>query len=382
VTMLLIYIISLLLTLGYVGLMVAYRRGWAMQPEHVVDSHYITHTKISVIIPSRNEAANIGACVAALLHQQYPAHLYEVLVIDDHSEDDTAAIVTAIADKRVRCLRLADYLDGDSAINAYKKAAIAAGVAQSTGELIVTTDADCVAPELWLLHIAALYEQKKPMMIVAPVVYKANNSLVEVFQQIDFMSMQGITAAAHRLRLGNMSNGANLSFRRSTFEQVGGYEGIQHLASGDDYLLMMKVNHLSSRGIAYLKSVDATVSTLPQPDWKSFLQQRIRWASKSGKYNDARLTGVLMLVYFFNVLLLLLAVGSIFSSVLLSMAVVIYLVKVIVELYFLVPVARFFGSGRVLWFFPFLQPLHILYIVIAGFLGFVGDYEWKGRRVK
>jgi hypothetical protein len=78
----------------------------------------------------------------------------------------------------------------------------------------------------------------------------------------------------------------------------------------------------------------------------------------------------------------LLAVGAVFSKVLLSMAVAIYLVKVIVELYFLVHVARFFGSSRVLWFFPFLQPLHILYIVIAGFLGFVGDYEWKGRRVK
>lgn len=380
--MLLIYIISSLLTLGYVALMIAYRRGWAMQPEHLVDKQYEPHTSISVIIPARNESAHIGACVAALLNQHYPQHLYEIIVVDDHSDDDTAAVVTAIADKRVKCLKLADYLPEGSAINAYKKAAIAAGVAASTGELIVTTDADCVAPDMWLLHVAAMYEQEQPVMIVAPVAYKANNSLVEVFQQIDFMSMQGITAAAHRLRLGNMSNGANLSFRRSTFAQVGGYEGIQHLASGDDYLLMMKINNLSSKGISYLKSVHATVSTLPQPDWKGFLQQRIRWASKSGKYNDARLTGILMLVYLFNVLLLLLAVGAVFSKVLFTLVVMIYVVKVIIEMYFLVPVARFFGSSRVLWFFPFLQPLHILYIVIAGFLGFMGDYEWKGRRVK
>ena len=381
-TMLLIYIISILLTLGYVGLMIAYRYGWATQPEHIVNKQYVPHTKISVIIPARNEAANIGACVSALLQQQYPEQLYEVIVVDDHSDDDTATMVTAIADKRVRCLRLADYLPAGGAVNAYKKAAITAGVTASVGELIVTTDADCIAPEMWLRHIAALYEQEQPVMIVAPVVYKTNNSLVQVFQHIDFMSMQGITAAAHQLRLGNMSNGANLSFRKSTFEQVGGYEGIQHLASGDDYLLMMKMNKILPQSISYLKSVHATVSTLPQPDWKGFLQQRIRWASKSGKYNDARLTGILMLVYFFNVLLLVLAVGAVFSKVLLTLVVVIYVVKVIIELCFLIPVARFFGSSRVLWFFPFLQPLHILYIVIAGFLGFMGDYEWKGRRVK
>jgi len=382
VTMMFIYTVSSVLTLGYIWLMIAYRKGWAMQKEHKLYKNYVPQTKISVIIPARNEAANIGACMAALLKQQYPEHLYEVIIVDDHSEDETAAIVANYKDIRVKCLRLADYIPAGSVVNAYKKAAIATGIAHSFGELIVTTDADCIAPEGWLRHIAALYEEQQPVMIVAPVMYNANHTLVQVFQQIDFMSMQGITAAAHKLKLGNMSNGANLSFSKAAFEHVGGYDGIQHLASGDDYLLMMKLNNYAPNSISYLKSAHATVSTSPQPNWRSFLQQRIRWASKSGKYDDNRLTMILMLVYFFNFLFFILSIGVFFSHSTLYIVACIFMVKVLVELAFLIPVARFFGKSYVLWYFPFLQPLHISYIVVAGFLGFVGDYEWKGRRVK
>lgn len=381
-TMMLIYTVSSILTLGYIWLMIAYRKGWAMQKEHKLYKNYIPQTKISVIIPARNEATNIGTCIAALLKQQYPEHLYEVIVVDDHSEDETAAIVANYKDRRMKCLRLADYIPAGSVVNAYKKAAIATGIAHSFGELIVTTDADCIAPEGWLRHIAALYEEQQPVMIVAPVIYTTENNVLHLFQLTDFMSMQGITAAAHKLKLGNMSNGANLSFSKAAFEHVGGYDGIQHLASGDDYLLMVKLNSFAPERISYLKSVHATVTTMPQPNWSSFLHQRIRWASKSGKYDDMRLTMILMLVYFFNFLFLVLSIGAFFSYAISYVVLVMYLMKVLVELAFLYPVARFFGKSYVLWYFPLLQPLHILYIVIAGFLGFVGDYEWKGRRVK
>ena len=206
--------------------------------------------------------------------------------------------------------------------------------------------------------------------------------MLQVFQLIDFMSMQGITAAAHRLKLGNMSNGANLAFRKTAYQQVGGYEGIEHLASGDDFLLMMKMNKLSSRSIAYLKSPHAIVTTTPQPDWGSFLQQRIRWASKSGKYNDPKLTGILLLVYLFNLSFLALVILGVYYHVFFLVAGIMLVVKIIAEYLFLLPVSRFFNNRWVLRYLAFLQPLHILYIILAGFLGFVGGYKWKGRKVK
>jgi hypothetical protein len=60
----------------------------------------------------------------------------------------------------------------------------------------------------------------------------------------------------------------------------------------------------------------------------------------------------------------------------------ILLAKVVIELVFLLPVAVFYRKTRELLFFPLLQPLHILYIIMAGFLGKFGTYHWKGRQVK
>jgi cellulose synthase/poly-beta-1,6-N-acetylglucosamine synthase-like glycosyltransferase len=374
--------ICTLLTFGYVLLMIAYHKGWAKQKTFTVPPLYVPHTRISVVIPARNEGRNIGACIDAILAQVYPEDLFEIIVVDDHSEDNTADLVAEYPDKNLRCIKLADHLEDGKPVNAFKKAAIAAGISRSNGELIVTTDADCIAPNTWLLHLAAIYEQQQPAMIVAPVIFSTNHTLVQLFQLIDFMSMQGITAAAHALNLGNMSNGANLAFRRTTFDRVGGYAGIEHLASGDDYLLTMKISRSVPGSIAYLKSVNATVRTAPQPDWRSFIQQRIRWASKSGKYNDPKLTAILILVYLFNLSFLVLGIACLFRDTLLFAMLAMLATKILAEYYFLIPVSRFFHKDWSLRYFPFLQPLHILYIITAGFLGMIGGYEWKGRKVK
>ncbi len=379
---LLTIIVCTLLTSAYVVLMLAYTKGWATQNDFVLPPVYEPHTRISVIIPARNESQHIGACIESILGQKYPDELFEIIVVDDHSEDYTAGVVHEYTDRNVRCIRLADIITPGKEINAYKKAALAAGIAHSNGELIVTTDADCIAPNAWLMHLAAMYELQSPAMIIAPVIYSSKTTSLHLFQLIDFMGMQGITAAAHRLGLGNMSNGANLAFTKAAFMRVKGYEGIEHLASGDDYLLMMKIKKAYPDGIAYLKSAKAIVTTAPQPGWRSFLQQRIRWASKSGKYNDARLTLILLLVYLFNFSLLALGIGGFFVSELWYIAGIMLAAKIIAELVFIIPVAWFFRKEWALGYFPLLQPLHVMYIVLAGFLGFFGGYEWKGRRVK
>jgi cellulose synthase/poly-beta-1,6-N-acetylglucosamine synthase-like glycosyltransferase len=376
------FILCIALTAGYIALIGAYRLGWSQQKKFVLPPHFSPSVFISVIIPARNEQQNIGACIESVLAQVYPLGLMEIIVVDDHSYDDTADIVNEYAEYNVRCLDLAAHLDYDKPTTAFKKAALAAGIAQAKGDLIVTTDADCTAPNAWLMHIAALYELQQPDMVVAPVIYRTNSSILQVFQLIDFMSMQGITAAAHRLKLGNMSNGANLAFRKTAYDAVDGYKGTDHLASGDDYLLTMKIGKAAPGTIAYLKSAQAIVTTTPQYSWIDFLQQRIRWASKSGKYSDYKLTMILLLVYMFNVAIVAAAVGGYYQPAYYYMAIAMIIIKTIAEYLFLLPVAHFFRRRWVLWYFPFLQPLHIVYIVLAGFLGLIGGYKWKGRRVR
>jgi len=371
-------IVSFLLTFSYIVLMVLYRIGWQRQVDFTLPDNYQSATSIAVIIPARNEAGNIEQCINAILTQDYPKELLEIIVIDDHSTDNTYDIVNAFGGS-VRCLKLASYIQEGETFTAFKKKALSIGIAHSKAELIVTTDADCIAKPGWLRNIAAIYESEQPVMIVAPVDFTSNGSLLQTFQSIDFMSMQGITAAAYNMKLGNMSNGANLAFSRQAFDAVEGYKGIDHLASGDDYLLMMKLRQAFPGRITYLKSKDAIVSTSPQESWNDFIQQRIRWASKSGKYKDDKLTIILLLVYLFNLLFLTLAIVGLFNAVLWATLAIVLVLKIISELYFLVPVARFFNKTKQLKHFVLLQPLHIAYIIVAGFLGFAGVYKWKGR---
>ncbi len=219
-------------------------------------------------------------------------------------------------------------------------------------------------------------------MIAGPVAFAGSRKLSGIFQTLDFMSMQGITAAAHRLHLGDMANGANLAFTRAAYEAVGGYGGIDGLASGDDYLLLHKMRRHFPQGIAYLKAKEAIVQTPPQPTWRAFLQQRIRWASKTGKYPDYRLTAILLIVYLLNVSVGVLFIAGIRNPELWTVAAVIIGIKWLAESIFLLPVAGFYKSRRLLfWLLP-LQPLHVLYIIVAGFFGMLGSYEWKGRKLK
>lgn len=371
------------LACAYCVLMLYYRYGWKKQQPFGLNNDYKPHTAISVIIPARNEENNILTCVQAVLSQQYPQHLLEIIVVDDHSTDSTAQIVQTLNNLQVKLLQLANYITETDKIVAYKKLALSTGIAQSTGSLIVTTDADCYMGKYWLQHIAAIYEQSSAKMIVAPVNFTSNNTIVQLFQSLDFMTMQGITVASLQLKLGNMCNGANLAFEKEVYQNVGGYKGIDHLASGDDYLLMMKINNAYPKAIQYLYAKEAIVQTPPQPDWMNFFRQRVRWASKSGKYNDTRLTSVLLLVYLFNLMFLIILVSTIAApTVFWQPLVLVFIAKVVVELFFLYPVATFFGKSHQLWIFPFLQPLHIIYVVAAGLLGFVGKYSWKGRSVK
>jgi cellulose synthase/poly-beta-1,6-N-acetylglucosamine synthase-like glycosyltransferase len=379
-----VYLITFytILTVAYASLMLTYRIGWRRQASYCLPADFKPQTKVSVIIPARNEAANIGACVRSIVQQDYPASLMEIIVVDDYSEDETAATAIAQGDGRVSIVSLRDILKDNEGVRAYKKKALGAGIAASSGSLIVTTDADCVVQPEWLKLIVGCFEEQKASMIIGPVAYLDSSKVLDVFQSLDFTTMQGITAAAHRLKLGGMANGANLAFSRAAFEEVKGYEGIDHLASGDDFLLLHKMQQRFPEQVHYLKAEGAIVRTAAQPSWGAFLQQRVRWASKSGKYSDYRLTAILMLVYVLNVAIGVLSVAALWRPGLWAMLLVVGCIKVLSELLLLYPVARFFRKERELYWFPLLQPLHIAYIILAGFLGFKGDYRWKGRQVK
>ena len=376
--MILIFI-SIGLALAYAMLILLYRSMWDRGVTNMYHGESGTEERISVIVPCRNEAANIGACIRALLKQRYPADLLEIIVVDDHSADRTADIARSFSAQGVRLLRLSDtipHLQG-------KKAAISQGVAMSTGTVIFTTDADCIVPVNWVRSMSGCRKASDAAFVSGPVMFRGDHSPLDIFQTLDFLSLQGITAASVSAGFHGMSNGANLGFTREAFDTVGGFEGIDHIASGDDMLLMQKIQQQLPGRIAYCRSKDAIVQTRPEPTLRAFLRQRIRWASKATHYRDKRILPVLMLVYLHNGSLLILLLSGIFGyAPALVWAIILLTFKTIVELIFLWPVAGFFGQRHLLPWFPVAQPFHILYTVISGSFGQFGSYQWKGRTVR
>ena len=368
--------ITIVLLLVYGGLLLFYKRAWDRIKNYMIDSSQ-PPTFISVIIPARNEEENIRRLLISLQKQSYPATSFEVIVVDDFSTDDTATVVTVFGLNNLH-LVTPQVKTGNSS----KKKAIEAGIAKARGELIVTTDADCVLPSNWLLAINSFYSSSKASFIAAPVKFSHDNTLLQVFQALDFITLQGITAASVSSGFHNMCNGANLAYRKKSFEDVNGFAGIDQVASGDDMLLMHKIWKQEPGKVFYMKSTEAIVTTPPMPSWKAFYNQRKRWASKTLVYEDYRILAVLAFVYLFNCWFIVLLVSAAWHPVHALYALVFLMLKTLIEWPFVYSVATFYQERSLMKWFPLFQPLHVFYTVVVGLTSQIGGYEWKGRRTK
>lgn len=375
----------LLLFFLYTALILYYQGGWEKLRLFSKSAETpAKHLFFTVVIPARNESANIVNCLRSILGQDYPADRFEVIVADDFSEDDTADLVLSFPNPQVRLLKMSDHITAEEKIKAHKKKSIETAIQLSgsneVDSWIITTDADCIVSPQWLSSFNAFILEHEADFVAGPVDYSGPfNSFLSIFQSLDFLSLQGITGAAAARKLHVLCNGANIAYRKLLFSELGGFTGIDHIASGDDMLLMQKFYRHRPQGVQYIFSKEAIVRTAPTPTWRSFFHQRVRWASKADQYRDKKIFSVLLLVYLFNLSFLVLAGWSLFHPAYAWFLFSLLISKTLLELYFLLPVARFFGkTTQLIWFLP-AQPFHILYTVIAGWLGKFGSYEWKGR---
>jgi cellulose synthase/poly-beta-1,6-N-acetylglucosamine synthase-like glycosyltransferase len=333
-------------------------------------------TRISVILPVRNEEKNIKNILADLCEQTYPKHLYEIIIIDDHSSDATKTEIHKANAENIRYLNLENHSDTG------KKAAIQLGIHHATGELIITTDADCRMGNNWLHTYACYYEERKPVMIAGMVNYFYDPTILGKFQTLDFLSMVGIAAASIRNGFYNLCNGANLAYTRNAFYAVDGFMNNTHIPSGDDMMLMHKIAGTFPGKVAYLKNRDAIVYTQTEKDFFSFWNQRLRWASKSTHYEDQRITCILILVYLFNASIVINLVAGFFDSSFLRIAMFQFVIKICVDTVFTYVVSKFFRRENLLWLFLPMQTLHIIYILLIAPAAIFGKYEWKQREIK
>ena len=382
-------LVTILFLLPYFILILYYRTSWLDIPDFIPAKKIPENELpfVSIIIAARNEEKNIGNCLQSIINQTYEENKFEVIVTNDHSTDNTVGVIHSFQKENIRVINLSDFIE-NKILNSYKKKSIETALQFAKGELIVTTDADCVVPEKWIETLVAFYEEKFPVFVALPVVYQNplsqdsfSGRFFKTFQSLDFMTLQGITGASVSKKFHSMCNGANLAYEKKVFYEVNGFDGIDEIASGDDMLLMHKIQKVHPEKIMFLKSKDVIVQTKPAETLKDFFNQRIRWASKADKYTDKKITIVLLLVYLLNVWIFILGISSFFYQKSLYLFLISIGIKIIVELFFLYPVAKFFGKQKLLWWFVPAQLFHIIYTLIAGWLGKFGSYRWKGRKV-
>ncbi len=369
--------ISLFLTGIYLFLVAYFIKGWASLKQPNVHTG-VFRTKVTVMIAARNEATNIHKTINDLLAQDYPKELTEMIIVDDHSSDRTAEIISSYADRGVKLLQLNE----DKPLNSYKKKALATAIGLSTGELMVATDADCRMSSRWLSAIVGYYEDNDLVMISSPVAYFEERSLFEYLQALEFSYLIGIGAAFIGNKRASTCNGANLAYRKDVFYEVGGFKGIDDLASGDDELLLQKVAVRYPGRIGFLKEREAIVYTHAKHTLKQFLQQRRRWASKSTHYKDKRIVALAVCIWLFNLSLLVNAGLGFYNIYFFKLFALQFLLKYLFEVAFLLPITSFFKRPGLVALLILLIPVHIIYFVYIGLIGNTRKYEWKGRTVR
>ncbi len=332
-------------------------------------SPLIEKTKVSIIIPVRNEEATIETCIKSILASQYQADFYQVIVVDDHSTDSTAEIV-----KKIKSVK---YILNDGA---GKKQAIAHAIAVAEHDLVLCTDGDTLVGNQWIWH--HVLSSRDHSFSTGIVKYNADKTTLGALQIHDNSATMCLTAYGINNHRWHVANGANMSFAKSFYTSTGGHLENQHIPSGDDVFLVKKAQELNA-AIGFIDDLDAAVSTQAESTWRSFWQQRQRWSSKTMIVNDTNLVffqGVTFIISLFIVVGLML--GWMISPSFILGVVVLFIIKLIVDFLFLSSVHRWLGYSGFFNGFVWVSFVYLCYVVLIGVYAlFPKRYTWKGRDV-
>lgn len=369
--------IFVLLGLFYMGFLLQILSGLKRLPTtgyKQVDNPFVT-----IIVPFRNESEVILKCLRSLETQNYPHEKYEILFIDDFSSDNS--ILELNSNKRLLNTQVIS-VPNDFQKLSPKKRGIKLGIEKSRGEIILTTDADCVHPKEWIETMVSAFDDTTGF-ISGPVKFSDTKRFFGKIQQLEFGGLVLTGAGLIGSNKPTICNAANIAYRKEAFNYVGGFEDNQHLSSGDDEFLMQKIANSGKYKVHFLFSAKALVETEANKTLSGFIQQRKRWASKGLFYNDKMLIVKLVFIYlYFLSLPAQLLLGLILHSIFLYTFITMVLGKVILEYLILKKGIPLIFTTIEFPVFVFAEMLHIPYIILAGLAGAFGNFEWKGRNLK
>lgn len=349
---------------------------------------YFTPTKttpkqgFSVIIPFRDEETHLPQLLESLIKLDYPESLYEILLINDDSQDKSVDCITSFIESSQKTnIRI---LDNIRVSNSPKKDAIQTAITTAVHSWIVTTDADCIVPPLWLAILNTFIQENDAKLVAGPVsLPPKTTSFLNAFEQMDTLSLAGATIGGFGIERPFLCNGAHLAYEKAAFMNVDGFEGNNHIASGDDHFMLEKFLTAYPKQVHYLKSKDAIITTTFQENWGSFIRQRKRWAAKSTGYTKMFTKGVGLLILASN---LTFVVGVVFAFAKADKEAFpfysILFIKVVADAVLLYQSARFFNRLKLFIWYPLCAlwyPFISSYIALSSLKG---GFIWKDRHFK
>lgn len=345
---------------------------------HVPAARSIDPLFISIIISARNEEETIERCLEQIEKQSYAKTHFELILIDDASEDSTVAI----AERSLKQSSLSYQLITQKEHKG-KKYNIAEAIKLAKGSVIVTSDADVVFRyPTWLKLIADYFEAYAPDMLIMPVDFESDGKVITAFQIVENLALMAITAGYTGIQKPFMCNGANLAFKKSAFQKVNGYESHKHISSGEDVFLLEDLKKINASTIHYLFSRELIVKTISQKTVPALFKQRIRWAYKT-RYNSSMLNMLsAFVVVCANLLFLALFVAILKKSFIIPYLSIFIAAKFVFDFLLLFLASDFLGRMRhMLWFLPF-ECIYWIYASIIGIASFFIKPTWKGKNVQ
>lgn len=323
--------------------------------------------KASIIVAAKDEEENILECLQSLSEIDYPKEKLEIILVDDFSSDKTGIIIKEfILDKP----QFKKIIPQKELGNLKGKAnAIASGIRESSGEIIITTDADCIVPAGWVKNIVSHYDEETGLVNGFTTMHAKN--AFSGMQAIDLIYLLSIAAGFINHQKPVSCIGNNMSYHKKAYEESGGYENLPFSVT-EDAALLKAVGHTHYQ-LKYILDEESLVITKPLGNLTEILHQKKRWAAGSFGI-PARGFAVLAAAFLTN--LCLLCSPLFFSAVALYLAVF----KLAIDFFVLYPVHKKLGLEKNLKYFLPFEIYYTLYISILPFILMLNrKIVWKGR---
>ncbi len=365
------YFVIILLSL-YILVIFSFLIGFFLQKKSITKNKN-SDTKFSIVVPFRNEEENLFDLLESINRINYPKSNFEIFLVNDDSSDKSLEVINEYS-KKHKSISI-HLINNIRTSNSPKKDAILTAINQSKFDWIFTTDADCILPKKLLLSFNTLIKSKNANMIVGPVKINANSDMLEQFQAIDFLSMQGATIGSFGIQKPLMANGANLAYRKSIFYKLNGFNSNNHIASGDDVFLLENFLDFNKSKVHYIKNKDALVITKPTKSWRALIQQRKRWAAKTSHFKSSYTKCVGVSVFFGNISFIIALFMFTHNKFILSLI----LFKIIFDAFLIFETAKLYQQKLTLTHYLktfIFHPFFTIYIALACK---TGSFKWKER---